>query len=458
MNKLIGDINTGGDWAYSIFLSIIIIALGFSYANRSKNPLVKKYFKWALLLKLVGAYAFSLYHIYIYGGGDTFGYGTTGIDIGKLLFQDPVKYFSLIFQSTETLSDKVFPTVNFRWPDSVMWVSASNYFVVRFAAVFAPFGFNGYLPIAILFSISSFIFIWRCFLIFCEIFPGSEKLVAISFLFFPTVIFWGSGLGKDSLMLGSLCGFTTAAFNVFIFNRSYLKNILLMALFGYWLYICKSYILFGYFGPLAFAVFFHRVSSIKNAFAKAILHFLSFAIIGVVGFYAIQLFIEEFIQETAFLAVSVQAMQEAGSKYDLGVDLESLSGIGDVVRYFPIAIFTAWFRPFPWEARNIAMALSALESLFVTYLFVRILLTGFIFKTLRIIRKSPIIFANLTFAALFCALVTLSTGNFGTLVRYKLPAMPYLILSLLVINKIQTQKKTTRSISVKAVNSQAAHI
>ena len=97
----------------------------------------------------------------------------------------------------------------------------------------------------------------------------------------------------------------------------------------------------------------------------------------------------------------------------------------------PQAVNISLFRPYLWEVSNPLMLLSALEGLvflFLTlYLLVRIR-----WKLFTYLRMPNVLFC-LIFALVFAFAVGVSTFNFGTLSRYKIPMMPYYMLAVGVI-------------------------
>lgn len=107
-----------------------------------------------------------------------------------------------------------------------MYTSEANYFSARIAAVLQLFTFQSYLLTCILVSMLSYWGIWKCFKYFNELFKNNEKALAISFLYFPTIVFWGSGLSKASITLGAVCGLIVCAFRIFITKERILKTLL----------------------------------------------------------------------------------------------------------------------------------------------------------------------------------------------------------------------------------------
>ena len=436
-------------WILAFFIWIIIYFIGKAIKNRYKNDaILNTYFLPGLMLKVFGAISFAFYHLYVYSGGDTFGFYFTGVDISNYLFSSPVKFFQMVFLPFNSYDWKLDDLYWF-WSDGIMWHNPANFIIARFGAVLTFFGFKTYVSTCIMFSMLSYVGIWQGFRTFCKIFPDNTKEIAIAFLFFPTVIFWGSGCGKDSICLGAICGFTACAFNVFVFHRKIIFSILLMLILGNILIITKDYILYAFLPPLLFALLFQRVAHIKSAGLKYGIGIFFMAIFIAGAYFGLNYIMSKFAETLGsnlaeFVSTMSSKMNPAGSTYDLGIKPENVSSLVDLVIYFPRAIVAAWFRPWIWESHNISMLLSALEGMFVIFLFSRFLIRGKFFGGFKIIIRSPLLIASFIYALLFCGLVALSTGNFGTLVRYKLPAMPYLISTLFIVNNQLLKNKKLR--------------
>jgi glucan phosphoethanolaminetransferase (alkaline phosphatase superfamily) len=122
----------------------------------------------------------------------------------------------------------------------------------------------------------------------------------------------------------------------------------------------------------------------------------------------------------------------AGSTYSLGELDGTYQGM---LRLAPQAIVVSLFRPFLWEVRNPLMLLSALESLIIA-----IFTLYFIFKTrFRIfgrILKDPVALSFMIFAIGFAFAVGVSTYNFGTLSRYRIPLLPMYLIALVITHTI----------------------
>jgi hypothetical protein len=104
---------------------------------------------------------------------------------------------------------------------------------------------------------------------------------------------------------------------------------------------------------------------------------------------------------------------------------------GSMLRLAPQAINVSLFRPYLWEVSNPLMALSALASL-VFFILSLVLIFKYRLRVLRSFRNPDVSF-SFVFSIIFAFAVGVSSFNFGTLVRYKIPLMPFYAMTMILI-------------------------
>ena len=115
-----------------------------------------------------------------------------------------------------------------------------------------------------------------------------------------------------------------------------------------------------------------------------------------------------------------------------------------------MAIIATLYRPFLWESKKLTTLLSSFESLAIMIFTLLVF-----FKTgpgnfIKAIVRDPVILYCILFALLFALFVGATTANFGSLVRYKIPCLPFYIIALFLI------QDRTRKIKNSLVISQTA--
>ena len=129
----------------------------------------------------------------------------------------------------------------------------------------------------------------------------------------------------------------------------------------------------------------------------------------------------------------------AEANFDLGMEYDGT--VLNLVKIAPLAISAGLFRPFIWESRKITYILSALESVFLLVLSLIVFFKIGPLKFVKILVQNPLITYCFLFAILFSLFVGISTLNFGSLVRYKIPCLPFYLVSLFTILHIWKEKQ-----------------
>lgn len=420
------------------FYLAIIYAIAYGIRSSVTNVYTKKYFIPALTVKVVGAIALGILYHTLYAGDTNNYYRQAGIVYHA--FGDS---FAAGWELVTTSGD-VTPAIS-RYTDQLNWFGhgSNEYFVIRVAAVFALLSFNTYTVIAVLFAAVTFTGMWAMYMTFAKIRPQTFKELAIAVFFLPSVFFWGSGLLKDSLCLGAL-GWLFYAFYRGAIER---KNILRCAILGAGavgvIFAMKTYILLAFMPPALLWVFNESTRDIRSKALRLVAKplFLSVGLL-VAGYAFVQISaadarfdVEKIGAQSKLTAEYLQGVSktEQGSGYNIGEQDGTLSGMAKLA---PQALVVALFRPFLWEARNPTMALSALEATYFLVLTLRILWRVGVLKTLALISSTPVLTLCFVFSLVFAISVGISSGNFGTLVRYKIPLMPFYLSGLYIMQSL----------------------
>jgi hypothetical protein len=313
-----------------------------------------------------------------------------------------------------------------------------SYMVIRLAALFDLITFSTYTATAVLFSVLSFCGSWLLFNAFYQLKPTQAKLLAMAVLFLPSVVFWGSGLLKDTVTMACLGVATYYIFKLVINRQFRISYIVLVILVLYGLYVIKIYILMIFLPAIILWIFIYNFQRIKSTVIRIMAAPFVLILAAVSGYYAALSAVED-NAKYAFDSLAKTAQitaydirfwtgRDAGSGYTLG----ELDGTwNSLVRLAPEAINVSLFRPYLWEVTNPLMAIAAIESILFIVLTAYVLFysRGWLITAL----KDPTVIFCLTFSLVFAFAVGVSTFNFGTLMRYKIPLLPYYLVALIFI-------------------------
>jgi hypothetical protein len=110
----------------------------------------------------------------------------------------------------------------------------------------------------------------------------------------------------------------------------------------------------------------------------------------------------------------------------------------------PEGVNVTLFRPYLWEARKPIVMISAIESLiYLIFTIVAIVRNNPIRLVQRVMADETLQFC-LIFTLVFAFAVGISTSNFGSLVRYKIPCLPFYTAFLIILYYPQKQELILR--------------
>jgi hypothetical protein len=406
-----------------------IMAIAFIYVRRNrKNELIRKYFLPALVLRLVGGILFGLVYQFYYKGGDTFTFWSEVKILNSILFSNPLAFIRMFFEDLGSTNLDMLQYSNLLW----IYNDKSSFFVVKTASFLSLFAFNTYSSTSLLFAILSFSGSWKLFVTLREQYPHITSQLAFATLFIPSIVFWGSGIMKDTLCLIALCYLYSSFYELIAQKRNFKKNILIIYLSGYVLYKVKLYILISFFPALIIWLFLKYNNEIRS---KAIRNFsrpmiiLIALIAGLVGSSLLSATNDSYnfenIEMTSKMTASYikyQSLQTGGSVYDLGDVKYTLVGL---LKIFPAGVNVTLFRPYIWEVKNIVMIFSSLEAMFFLGITIITIFKNGPVGLIKKINEDPFVLSALIFSLIFAFAVGISTNNFGSLVRYKIPVLPF---------------------------------
>jgi hypothetical protein len=420
-----------------LFLTPVYLLLlyGLAYWLRPKltNKSTKKYFIPALTVKFIGAIGLGLIYQFYYGGGDTFQYFYHIKILYAALLDSPVAWLKMMLSSGQFDQDTYQYTSRMQW-----YRSPTEFIVIKFGSFFSLFSFNTYTVIGLFFAFLSFTGMWKMYQTFLKLYPSLYKEFAIAVFFLPSVFFWGSGLMKDSLTIGSLGWLFFGFYQGLIEKHKVFKSIVIILISAYFIYSIKVYILLSFLPPALFWIFLENNKRIKSPALRMLARPL-FILLGLASAYigATRLTegdarydINNIGERSRINAVYLTKQVVTGSAYDIGIFDGSLSSM---VTVGPQAIVVSLYRPFLWEVRNPVMLLSAIEASIFIFFTLRIFYRAGFLKTLKFIGSKPILVFCMVFSVVLAFGVGTNSGNFGTLVRYKIPFMPFYLAGLYIL-------------------------
>jgi hypothetical protein len=425
-----------------LFILLIIFGIVIHTKMRTSKKIKEftyyKYYSNALIIKVLSSIVFALVVMFFYPG-DSFEYFKSINALNKLLLQDSSKYFDVLINGNKPEYWSYFNNET-GFPAYYMWRDPNAIFVARVYSPIMLLTNNSYLSSSIVAGLIGFSGIWKLYSLFCTLYPNLEKKFAIAILYFPSVLFWSSGIMKDTLTISAVGWIVYCFYKFAILRKFKIKYILAIFISSFVIINIKAYIFVALLPGILIWLFFNQIKSIKSGLVKFLLAPVLIVVLGLgfvllsgslsssLGAYGN---VDSSIKQAQVIQQDLTRSEQYGDNfYDIGKFDASPTGL---LSKAPIAIVSGLFRPFLWEARNPFVILAALEATFLMFLLLYCLVKLSPVKFFSNIFSDPMLIFALSFTLLFAFGIGLATANFGALVRYKIPMLPFFLSGLFIL-------------------------
>ena len=444
------------DHLTALLVLIVLLFAGWRrhLSIQSRQELSPNWYFQGFVFKVVFAYAFALVYFFYYAGGDTIAYFSNGLIMQRLLADNPAGFAKLFLSPSVTWSD-YFAYFNHYtgYPEMSLCLKGNNFMVVKFATVLNIAGLNNFFATSMIFGAIAYQFVWKLYRTFCTILPGNDKLLGITFLFFPSFVFWSSGIMKDTICMASMAPVVYAFHQVFILKKKRLSGALSIAVASYMLLIIKPYLLLALVPGLLVWGSFEWLRSFKSP----VFSILVFPVIMSVTAAGIYVFFRQSMESSSLGSTDealryatvvqqdlIRSEQYGENFIDIGRFDPTIAGISSKA---PLALSVGLFMPFIWQAGNPVMVISGLENTLLLLLTIYFIFRTRIYGMFVYTFSNPVLLFCLSFSMITAFIVGLTTANFGALVRYKMPLLPFFVSYFIILIDTMRVRRSREELS-----------
>ena len=391
---------------------LFILALSWWVWKHEATTEMRKFFWPALAAKFSAGILVGILYGIFYTSSDTFFFFDSAVEISQDARADFAGYINFLFSQSDAY---------FSGEDRTI-------FFIKITSIFTLLTFNNYWICSLYFSLFSFLAAWKLTRFVWLKIPDLGIPAATAFLFFPSCVFWASGILKESLAMTALFYLTTVFLQIWLKQKISMIHLVWTAV-AIWVTWNLKYYYIGLFIPVIVATLASRriieALRIKGFFRECTVMILILFFSVVTISFAHPNF--SFQRVAQVLVSNHDAILQASNPDDV-VHFYNLSATWlSIAANSPWALFSGLFRPFIWEANTFLKIVVSVEN--VTLLVLSILSIKSLSKIKNSSYRLPIL-AVLVYCLVLCVFLTLSTPNFGTLVRLRIGFLPFLILLL----------------------------
>lgn len=399
-------------------LHILLLAwLSYGAYQRNKDTALHWYFWPALALKLISGIGVGVLYFFYYQHGDIYNYHEDASSLAALALQEPLAYLKSWFGAAPSGLELVYATeeralLTAKIFSLVYVFTNSNFWL---ASVWVSF-----LPFLASFHLTARLVRYRPFL---------QKAAPLAFLFWPSHVFWTSGLLKESVAMGCMAFIIAAVLPAILAGKKLKGSEVLAALLLFVVLFKIKYYYAGLLGPflicLLFVSWLRRRYHLQEAAAGGLFLLLLSGGIGLASLLHPNLYPSRFLQvwvENYYLLANASAEGNYVLFEGIRADWKS------VLVHAPKAIFAGLLLPlFPSDPAN-PLKLAAVAENSLLLLLSIFALAGWLLRGRKLTLNGLAVFLYVLVFALFIAV---AAPNFGTLLRYRVSYHPFFVLLVL---------------------------
>lgn len=396
----------------------------------------KHWFAAAFAFKVVlSIVMFLMYsqNIEVQQNADIFRYFEDSKVISETIYTNPIDYFKLITgidNDNSNLTEYYSKMNNWDYSQGNKLFS-NNRLIIRYLSIINIFTFGSYYANVILTIFLSFTGLFWIFRFFNSKIKNRTWIIFAIVFFFPSISFWSSGILKESLLIFSI-GLLINCGNYALKKKKPIARSIIVIISLIMIYNIKAFVLFILLPPLIAYIWNYYKPQKRIIIPYFILLFLAFSFATesnkIMKTGVFELLVEK---QLSFTDIAIQ--QNAKSLISpilFNPDAKS------VIINSPIALVNSLFRPMLWEANNIQMYASSFENILILILIILIV----IFPKNGIENRN-IFWFGLIFSISFLIIVGLSTPVLGAISRYRIPALIFLLITMVQLLDIEKVKQ-----------------
>jgi uncharacterized membrane protein len=347
------------------------------------------------------------------------------------LWEQPGDYFRLLIGydiDNEYFFDNYYIHMN-NWDrayDSNIYNDSHT--IIRINAVIRLFSMGVYHVHSLFFCMFSMIGTVAIYRVVKKHFVNLKKILLLLLFFMPSLFIWTSGVLKEGILIMALGVMIFAINKVLQQSKRKESFVLILITLVLMLYI-KFYVLIAFL-PAIICFLVAHFTKVKKVFIYT----------GILACFGILVLNAKYIPPHVDMVKILERKQsdfkrlaewqDAGSEFELTSIEPSFMGIAKVV---PEGLLNCLIRPLPWNAKNVMYYPAIIENIIVLMLLFGIFL-AFYFKEIYIKDDAKnLLWFCFIFTLLLFTIIGITTPVAGALVRYKVPALPFLIIGCLYL-------------------------
>ena len=357
-------------------------------------------------------------------------------DDSKIMFDsiktNPIDYLKMLFgfDNDTYINNKYYQHMGNWVRPGTKDLFSDTHIIIRFNAFVHLFSFGNIHVHNIFINFISLLGLTMLYKAFKQFNHNKERVLFYILMLVPSILFWGSGLLKESIIFFALGIFFL---NLFRLTKKFKVQYLFYLLFAILLILFTKFYLLAALSIPILGYSLNKYFSLNKPIYGYLIAIVLFVIV---------LNISPLISHELNFIKQIVVKQQDFSRFILiegatsGFLIPELSDGLSLVENIPNALINTLIRPYLWECNALFVWLSALENIAVLAL----IIIAIIFRKKMNKAQQNIFYFNLMFVFCLFTLIGLTTPVFGAIMRYKIPGLILLLISILMVLDLQKIK------------------
>ncbi len=396
---------------YLIFLSWSLTKIRFVVNAGLGNKIIVAIFILKIIVGLVSA-GIIQHNMNV----DTWKYHFDALDEYHLLWIQPGRYFSNLFESAYTNG-----YAGFFGSAHSYWNDLKTNLVVKFISVLHVFSFGNYYVNVVLYNFLTFFGQIALFRVFLKIYKDHKRLLLITTFLLPSLLYYGSTIHKDGIIFFALGLMVFYVYQLLFESGFKLKNVLLFLLAFLTVFLFRNYVCL-----IMIPALIALVIAIKTRVTPWV-SFVAVFLISGISFFMIPHFFPAINLPDLVVQKQAEFLNLEKANTNLQVTILEPSFLS-FLQNLPQAILNGFFRPLVTDYKYSNLLIPQIIELVMYQL---IILSFLIFKKQTNYFNNPFILFGLFIGIYLCVFIGYSVPVIGAIVRYRAIYLPFIITPFL---------------------------
>ena len=362
---------------------------------------------------------------------DIFKYFDDSEVITSALWTNPLDFLKLLFGvgiENDYFFDHYYINMN-NWDrayDSNIYNDSHT--IIRINSVLRLVSLGAYHVHSLFFCMFSMIGTVAIYKIVKEHFIKLNRILILSLFFLPSVFIWTSGVLKEGVLIMAL-GLMLYAINKVLENRKRKESMLLIVLTLMLMLYIKFYVLIAFL-PAIICYLVAHFTKYKKVLVYGVLLTCFGVIVMNAKYIPPKIDMVKILERKQSDFKRLAEWQHAGSEFELTAIEPSFMGIAKVV---PEGLLNCFIRPLPWNAKNKMYYPAIIENILIIMMLLGLVLALYNKEIYLKNEAKNLLWFCFVFTLLLFIIIGITTPVGGALVRYKVPALPFLVLGCLYL-------------------------